>query len=253
MLSHEDAIVRLAGIQALARLADDSDRDRSTCLGTLCSYLRRPVEVRGGDGEIDPNRFRECVTNKQSWLDPDEWDVRRNTLKLLLDRLERTQVPIEEWDLRESIFIEPDFAGREFFAAIDARGAVFVDDASFERTVFLGSLQLSNCYFAGKTVASGLRSPLHPVFQGCLFKGHFEYDYVHPWGLMANLEDCNVRWRCNPAHRLALLSPRLLWLSCDSSQHCAPSSHALNFQGGALNCQRTQLISAGAISRRHPL
>ena len=138
MLSHESAIVRLAGLQALARLADDSERDRSTCLGALCSYLRRPVTVVDCSSDSASDEFRERVVHKRNWTDPDEWDVRRNTLKLLLDRLslEPVRFAVEPWDLREAVIIEPTFAGRTFSAAVDVRGAVFTGDVSLEDTRF---------------------------------------------------------------------------------------------------------------------
>jgi hypothetical protein len=44
------AAVRLAGVYALARIADDSIRDRDACLKVLCEFLRMPP----GTDSIDP-------------------------------------------------------------------------------------------------------------------------------------------------------------------------------------------------------
>ncbi|WP_328884816.1 hypothetical protein [Streptomyces sp. NBC_00316] len=43
-LGHEQAAVRLAGIYALARLADDWEEQRQVCIDVLCAYLRIPYE-----------------------------------------------------------------------------------------------------------------------------------------------------------------------------------------------------------------
>jgi len=37
--------IRLGGIYALLRIADDSERDRPTCLTLLCAYVRTPVDA----------------------------------------------------------------------------------------------------------------------------------------------------------------------------------------------------------------
>ena len=43
-LGHEKAAVRLAGVYAMARLADDWVEQRQVCLDVLCAYLRMPYE-----------------------------------------------------------------------------------------------------------------------------------------------------------------------------------------------------------------
>ncbi|WP_177309217.1 hypothetical protein [Streptomyces sp. ok210] len=43
-LGHDQAAVRLAGVYALARLADDWQEQRQVCIDVLCAYLRMPYE-----------------------------------------------------------------------------------------------------------------------------------------------------------------------------------------------------------------
>lgn len=50
-LGHEDAAVRLAGVYALANLADDWEQKRQQCVDVLCAYLRLPW-----DPGHDPSR-----------------------------------------------------------------------------------------------------------------------------------------------------------------------------------------------------
>jgi hypothetical protein len=41
-IGHERAAVRLAGVYAMARLADEWEEERQTCVDVLCAYLRMP-------------------------------------------------------------------------------------------------------------------------------------------------------------------------------------------------------------------
>jgi hypothetical protein len=42
-LGHDKAAVRLAGVYAMGRLADDWPEERQTCVDVLCAYLRMPI------------------------------------------------------------------------------------------------------------------------------------------------------------------------------------------------------------------
>lgn len=46
-LGHEKAAVRLAGVYAMARLADDWAEERQVCIDVLCAYLRMPFPPPG--------------------------------------------------------------------------------------------------------------------------------------------------------------------------------------------------------------
>ncbi len=52
-LGHEKATVRLAGVYAMAKLADDWSEQRQTCVDVLCAYLRMPWP-KFADGTEDP-------------------------------------------------------------------------------------------------------------------------------------------------------------------------------------------------------
>jgi hypothetical protein len=58
-LGHERAAARLAGVYAMANLADDWEDQRQTCIDVLCAYLRLPYDPdtaspkhRAGDREV---------------------------------------------------------------------------------------------------------------------------------------------------------------------------------------------------------
>ena len=45
------AAIRLAGVYAMARLADDWEKNRQTCVDVLCGYLRMPYAPDPGEGD----------------------------------------------------------------------------------------------------------------------------------------------------------------------------------------------------------
>jgi hypothetical protein len=69
-LGHDMAAVRLAGIYAMARLADDWEDQRQSCIDVLCAYLRLPYDPD------DPSKHREG-----------DREVRRTTIRIIRDHL----------------------------------------------------------------------------------------------------------------------------------------------------------------------
>src|SRR5579871_4832580 len=49
--------VRLAGVYAMAALADDWPENRQTCVDVLCGYLRMPYEPEPGQDAPEPERL----------------------------------------------------------------------------------------------------------------------------------------------------------------------------------------------------
>jgi hypothetical protein len=49
--------VRLAGVYAMAGLADDWEENRQTCVDVLCAYLRMPYESKPGEDVPEPERL----------------------------------------------------------------------------------------------------------------------------------------------------------------------------------------------------
>ncbi|WP_214371443.1 hypothetical protein [Pseudonocardia sp. H11422] len=158
LLESEKAAVRLAGLNALARLADDSLRDRATCLETICAYLRLPFEIP----EYSTERFSISNGNplpgtwelgdRQHWKDAEEWEVRRSALTLITERLKPANTSIfwegARVDLRGAVLIELDLSGCRIESDFDAgnsfvvtnRGGVVWRDLVAEKTmVFIGA------------------------------------------------------------------------------------------------------------------
>jgi hypothetical protein len=170
LLQSDKAAVRLAGLNALARLADDSLRDRPTCLETICSYLRLPLEVPSFTTErpVPPSSISaRDLGNRQFWPDPSEWEVRRSGLTLITTRLGRS-VPEIYWsncrvDLRDSVLIDLDLTDCDIDGPFDASGALICSsrvmhwgnltaraEMSFIGAQFTNSIHVADTLFNGR-------------------------------------------------------------------------------------------------------
>jgi hypothetical protein len=72
-LGHEKAAVRLAGVYAMAHLADDWAKERQQCVDVLCSYLRMPWPDASDNGYSGEYQVRATVNRiLQTHLDGSE-------------------------------------------------------------------------------------------------------------------------------------------------------------------------------------
>jgi hypothetical protein len=148
---------RLDGVHALARLADDSERDRPTCLNVLCAYLRTPY---------DPDA-----------AGPSEREVRTTAQSAIAARLRQDHPgfwPDAEINLRGAHLIDADFSGITA-ASFDVEGTTFggytrfghatlTRYSNFERTTFsegvgFGGTQFSQGVGFGGAMFGGIPGP----------------------------------------------------------------------------------------------
>ena len=132
-LGHESAAVRLAGVYALATLADDWAHQRQTCVDVLCGYLRLPYQT---------------IEGEPGWKEG-EREVRLSVIRILRDHLVRdwTKDPLS-WqglnlDFTRAIFDGGDFSGSHFAGGI----------VSFEAAQFSGSISFMGTTFSGGRVS----------------------------------------------------------------------------------------------------
>ena len=140
-LGHEQAATRMAGVYALAGLADDWEAQRQTCVDVLCAYLRLPYE---------PNP-------KSSVYRRGEREVRRTTIRVIRNHL-RPGFSSVSWtkcnfsfegaifdcgDLTSAQFVggNVSFHGAHFVSGTFHFSRVHLDGAyvSFARAQFTGS------------------------------------------------------------------------------------------------------------------
>ncbi|MEV6240719.1 hypothetical protein [Lentzea sp. NPDC051838] len=150
LLNGDQTGLRIAGVSAMAGLADDWEAQRQTCVDALIDQLR----LQEDDGQ---------TTNK--------------ILRALRDRLgtHREAGPWSElnFDFTGVLFVDADFSERTFAGAVIFDGAEFTgDNTSFERTAFRDTV--FSCHgttFTGTEVnfqdASFMRGAIE--FVGCTF------------------------------------------------------------------------------------
>lgn len=133
-LGSEKAAVRLAGVYALAGLADDWDDGRRKCVEVLCAYIRMPYAPPdpGLDGENDDVEVRREQRRRR-----EEREVRHAVLNTIGERL-RAEPGERSWH------------GLTF----DFRGAV-IDGGNFgHATIAAGTtIRFSDAVFTGGTVS----------------------------------------------------------------------------------------------------
>ncbi|MFI8308054.1 pentapeptide repeat-containing protein [Streptomyces sp. NPDC085927] len=112
-LGHEQAAVRLAGVYALARLADDWEEQRQVCIDVLCAYLRMPYQP-------DPDQ----ADHKAG-----EREVRHTVIRVIRDHLQQPDSPISwctyAFNFTGALFDGGDFSHSHFRGMADFGGATF--------------------------------------------------------------------------------------------------------------------------------
>jgi hypothetical protein len=131
-LGHEKPAVRLGGVYAMARLADDWDEQRQVCIDVLCAYLRMPY-----DPDTASERHREG-----------EPEVRYTIIRIIRDHLREPSAPTT-WCGRDLDFTNATFDGGDFDGAKFTDGKVSFGGAKFAA----GQVTFRNVEFTGGEVS----------------------------------------------------------------------------------------------------
>ncbi|MFF1812897.1 pentapeptide repeat-containing protein [Streptomyces sp. NPDC058251] len=141
-LGHGQAAVRLAGVYALARLADDWSEQRQVCIDVLCAYLRMPYEPDPAAPEHEAG----------------EREVRQTIIRVIRDHL---QVPNaatawcrQNFDFTGAVFDGGDFSTSHFQSTVSFSGATFSGSTvDFSGATFSdGTVDFSEATFSDGTV-----------------------------------------------------------------------------------------------------
>ena len=141
--------VRLAGVYAMAGLADDWKDNRQTCIDVLCGYLRMPYEPDPGDEAPGPERLAFRASR----------EVRHTVIRVITAHLQagaKLSWQGLDFDFTGVVFDGGDFRHAEFsggmvsfYAAEFSGGTVFFDRARFSG----GTVSFHNARFSGGTVS----------------------------------------------------------------------------------------------------
>lgn len=159
MLGDDKAAVRIAGVTAIATLADDWFNQADTgieqaqaCIDVLCDYLRQPhpmVDIR------DAGDVRNAADHPAA--DPEEAIVRENIIRVIRSRL----LPGARHPWTAFSF---DFSRTTFAYRVNLRGVKLGGSVSFERSTFH-----EDADFTGSTLAGG------SAFESATFTGEVNF------------------------------------------------------------------------------
>ena len=124
-LGAEQAAVRLAGVHAMAGLADDWNTHRQTCIDVLCAHLRLPYEPAPGEGASTQERLA-FQANRE---------VRQTVIRVIAAHLKNEATV--SWQGLNFDFTGVVFDGGDFSKAEFSGGTVSFSQAQFPGTVQL--------------------------------------------------------------------------------------------------------------------
>jgi uncharacterized protein YjbI with pentapeptide repeats len=174
-LGSDKAPVRLGGLYALERLAQDNPDQRQTMIDVICAYLRMPFPAQtrthttmaaNGDDTAGPSRPSQANT----YMGDDEWEqekqVRLTAQRVLADHLRRPEKGQGLADGSSERFWDD--------ARLDLTGATFIDfdftDGTVNNANFDGATFSGHATFDGATFRCGAR------FTGTTFSGHVGFN-----------------------------------------------------------------------------
>ncbi|WIX77794.1 pentapeptide repeat-containing protein [Amycolatopsis carbonis] len=188
-LGSEKAPVRLAGLYALDRLAQDNAQLRQTIADVISAYLRMPYELPepGRNGDRDQVQEREVRLTAQRLLvrhlvPADEDDRFWAGIELDLSGAVLIDFPLNGCELHNARFAGTHFAGDAWFHEVRFTGttrfdgATFGADAWFTRATFKGSTRFENAQFRGEARFEDTEFAGTTAFRSARFAHNAQFD-----------------------------------------------------------------------------
>lgn len=140
-LGHDKAAVRLAGVYAMSRLADDWLEERQTCIDVLCAYLRLPwqksAKSNAADDEAQVRRTIASVINRHVAADA--------TVSWAVNDFDFTRAELRDFVLEGCVFAgEVTFSRAQFIGECVLDDIAFDSGASFAACAILGHVKLKD-------------------------------------------------------------------------------------------------------------
>ncbi|WP_147315773.1 pentapeptide repeat-containing protein [Asanoa ferruginea] len=176
LLGSDKAAVRLGGLYALERLAQDNPRHRQTVVAVVCAYLRMTDGTPpAGDDEIRRSAQRLLTRH----LHADQADAWWPEVRLDLAHTRLTNFDASGCTLIAADFTGAQFAGDARFVGAHVEGGVTLSGATFDNATFdelttAGAFVLDGARFSGAATFARSRfggevSARRVVFQGASF------------------------------------------------------------------------------------
>ena len=209
-LGSDKAPVRLGGLYALERLAQDNPAQRQTIVNVICAYLRMPFSPMAPNRKPEPEAKAAEVAAAEaetSTVAPgDTWQqerqVRLTAQRILADHLrdDRTEdqrstdppssrfwpdirldlagATLINFDLRNRVVADVDFGGATFSGTPMFDGATFSGRADFGQATFDGGAMFISATFNGDAWFGRATLTAGASFDGTTFSGDAGFDGV---------------------------------------------------------------------------
>lgn len=156
--------VRLAGVYAMAALADVAVDQRQQCIDVLCAYLRLPYLAKDGQGQLTeiisthrwPVGGGDATEQRTYQLRPSDREVRHTIIRVIRDHLRPEANAHNSWRGYDLDFTGVTFDGGDFSGAIFSAGTVSFSGATFSG----GAVNFTHALFDGADI----------YFDGALFR-----------------------------------------------------------------------------------
>lgn len=142
-LAHTSPSVRIAGVYAVAGLADRAHDRRQECVDVLCGYLRVPCSLDPKDTALESvveAHFSDSgnLVERTTQYTPYDKEVRNTIVRIMKNHLQpdaRKSWSDLTFDFTGAHLFEADFTGAQF-AEVSFSNAVVAGHASFDRATF---------------------------------------------------------------------------------------------------------------------
>jgi uncharacterized protein YjbI with pentapeptide repeats len=167
-LGSDKPAIRLAGVYAMAGLADDWPENRQTCVDVLCAYLRMPYEPEPGDEAVEAERLAFRASR----------EARHTVIRVITAHLK--EGADLSWQGLNFDFTGVVFDGGDFIDAVFSGGRVDFREAEFSggRVNFVGAkFSGSEVWFHGAKFSGGEVRFVGAEFSGgkIIFGVHTEF------------------------------------------------------------------------------
>ena len=184
-LGNDKAPVRLGGLYALERLAQDNPAQRQTIVNVICAYLRMPFAPEAPTGKPKPEAAEapkvaaaEIETSPEA--PDDKWQQERQ-VRLTAQRILADHLRIDWFEGQSA----PGPVGPEFWPdmRLDLSSATLIDlnfyrvvaaDARFAGAMFIGTAQFYEATFGGSSFQAA-KFTQEAAFSRASFKGHADF------------------------------------------------------------------------------
>ncbi|WP_051167509.1 pentapeptide repeat-containing protein [Actinoplanes sp. N902-109] len=233
-LGSADAAVRLGGLYALERVAQNTAAQRQTVVNVVCAYLRMPYTppadpppLPAGD-ERDPRQELQVRLTAQRILSAHLSPGFADAFWPGID-LDLTGATLVDWALTHAEVGRVTCNRAVFHGTATFEGTAFAADATFTGATFLNHVKFREATFAGRALLDRVRVDGRSTFSQVSFCGEVWFDsatlardaYFQQTRFVADADFSNTTFRANASFINATFSGNSTFVGSTFTEHAA--------------------------------